>query len=324
MTASGRTGAPDATGWTLVVPVKSLTGAKTRLAPELGPGERAALARAFALDTIDAARAARAVRRVVVVTDEPVVERELRGVPGVDVVPESGPRGLAAAIAYGIAVARADAPSTAPSAASAPAPASASAIETSQMQGADRHSGRLDAEALGGARSPAAAGAAVAVLLGDLPAMRSGDLDAALEDAARHPLAFVADAEGSGTTLATALAEVPFVAHFGPDSAARHRAAGFADLIAECPGSIAPGLRRDVDTAAELDEAAALGVGTRTSEVLRSLPYGVDGPAPRTSATGARRPDLAHGAAPRHPLPPSTAPTGAANAPDGADRKAAS
>ncbi|GAA1060477.1 NTP transferase domain-containing protein [Agromyces bracchium] len=291
----------DAPGWIVVVPVKSLTGAKTRLAPELGPAERAALARAFALDTIDAARAARAVRRVVVVSDEPVVERELRGVPGVDVVPEFGPRGLAAAIAHGIAVARAAAPPTLPS--------TAPAIETSRMQGAARHPGRFDETAE--AREEAASGAdgAVAVLLGDLPAMGPDDLDAALEAAARHPLAFVADAEGTGTTLATALAGVPFTAHFGPDSAARHRAAGFADLVALEPRAIAPGLRRDVDTAGELREAIALGVHVRTAEVVGGL---------------GDRVDLADGAAPRHPLDPSTAPTGAATAPHGADRKAAS
>ncbi|MRX43570.1 2-phospho-L-lactate guanylyltransferase [Agromyces kandeliae] len=252
----------EAPGWTVVVPVKSLTAAKTRLAPELGPAERAALARAFALDTIDAARAARAVERVVVVSDEPVVEHELRGVPGVDVVPEFGPRGLAAAISHGVAVAR----------------------------GAGR-------------------AGAVAVLLGDLPGVGARDLDAALEAAARHPLAFVADADGTGTTLATALADVPMTAHFGPDSAALHRAAGFADLVAEQPTSIAPGLRRDVDTGDELREAIGLGVRARTAAVVRGL-------AERLS------PDDGRG--PRHPLDPPTAPTGAAIAPHGADRKAAS
>jgi 2-phospho-L-lactate guanylyltransferase len=239
------------TGWTVVVPVKSLSGAKSRLAPELSVSERAALARAFALDTIGSASAARHVSRVVVVSDEPLIESALRDAAGVEVVPELGPRGLAAAIAHGIAVARG---------------------------GAD---------------------AAVAVLLGDLPAMRSDDLDAALDVAARHPLAFVPDAEGTGTTLATARAGVAFAAHFGADSAARHAEAGFADLAAEHPRAIGPGLRRDVDTAAELRDAVALGAGPRTTEVVRTLP------------------DLAGGPAPRHPLDPSTAPVGA-------DRKAAS
>ncbi len=47
----------------------------------------------------------------------------------------------------------------------------------------------------------------VAVLLGDLPALRPEELDAALAAAARHPLAFVRDADGAGTTLATASPE---------------------------------------------------------------------------------------------------------------------
>lgn len=248
-------GPADGAAWTVVVPVKSLTAAKSRLAPEHTPAERAALARAFALDTVDAARTARTVRRVVVVSDEPAIERELREVPGVEVVPEVGPRGLASAIAHGVAVARAE------------------------------------------------ADVAVAVLLGDVPALRAGDLDRALEVAARHPLAFVPDAEGTGTTLATARAGEPLVAHFGSDSAARHAGAGFADLAAAHPGAIAPGLRRDVDTAEELREAVALGVGVRTSAVLRTLP------------------DLAGAPAPRHPLDPSNStPT----APVGADRKEAS
>lgn len=282
---AGEAGRADAAGWTVVVPVKSLTAAKTRLAPEHSPAERAALARAFALDTVDAARIARAVRRVVVVSDEPVIERELREVPGVEVVPEVGPRGLAAAIAYGVEVARA-----------------ADRWSSSRR----RRRGETSADARGldtSMRGVSTTGGGVAVLLGDVPALRARDLDAALEVAARHPLAFVPDAEGTGTTLATAREGEALDAHFGQDSAARHAAAGFADLAAGHPGAIAPGLRRDVDTAAELLEAVALGVGARTSAVLRTLP------------------DLAEGPAPRHPVDPSNStPT----APAGADRKAAS
>lgn len=270
-------------GWTVVVPVKSLSGAKSRLAPQLSAGERAALARAFALDTIDAARASRLVSRVVVVSDEPAIEIALREASGVEVVPELGPRGLTAAIAHGIAVARA-----------VPVPASADAPPS--RAGTD---GTAAAEGTVPAREGGGADGAVAVLLGDLPAMRAGDLDAALVAAARHPIAFVPDAEGTGTTLATARAGVAFAPHFGADSAARHTAAGFADLAREHPTAVAAGLRRDVDTAAELRDAVALGVGPHTTEVVRTLA------------------GLADGAAPRHPLDPSTAPAGA-------DRKAAS
>lgn len=301
------TGRADGAAWTVVVPVKSLSAAKTRLAPEHTPAERAALARAFALDTVDAARTARTVRRVVVVSDEPAIERELREVPGVEVVPEVGPRGLAAAIAHGVAVARAPDRWSGSGAASYRDPAPGDDpqdLEKSQMRGGTRHPRPLDAGAASGAGAGAgSAEVAVAVLLGDVPALRPDDLDRALQVAARHPLAFVPDAEGTGTTLATARGGEQLTAHFGQDSAARHAAAGFADLAAAHPGAIAPGLRRDVDTAEELREAVAFGVGERTSAVLRTLP------------------DLAEAPAPRHPLDPSNStPT----APVGADRKAAS
>lgn len=63
----------DGTAWTVVVPVKPLWRAKTRLAPAVSPGDRARLAEAFALDTVDAVGRTRGVRRVVVVTDDPAV-----------------------------------------------------------------------------------------------------------------------------------------------------------------------------------------------------------------------------------------------------------
>jgi len=63
----------DNTAWTVVVPVKPLWRAKTRLAPAVSPRDRARLAEAFALDTVDAIGRTRGVRRVVVVTDDPAV-----------------------------------------------------------------------------------------------------------------------------------------------------------------------------------------------------------------------------------------------------------
>jgi 2-phospho-L-lactate/phosphoenolpyruvate guanylyltransferase len=107
----------------------------------------------------------------------------------------------------------------------------------------------------------------VAVLLGDLPALRPEELDAALGAAARHPLAFVRDADGTGTTLATAGAGVPFEPRFGPDSAARHAAAGFVELEA----SVAPGLTRDVDTVDGLETVLHHGVGDHTAEAVARL-----------------------------------------------------
>jgi len=81
---------PDARrdAWTVVVPVKPPTLGKSRLTV---PGvDRTALARAIALDTIEAAAA---VADVVVISADTSID-----VPGVRVMPEPAPRGIAAAL----------------------------------------------------------------------------------------------------------------------------------------------------------------------------------------------------------------------------------
>ena len=79
-----------ASTWTLVVPVKTLVAAKTRLSAAAGP-HRAALAVAIACDTVEAALSCVLVARVVVVTGDPVAAEALGGV-GAHVVgdPEAG------------------------------------------------------------------------------------------------------------------------------------------------------------------------------------------------------------------------------------------
>ncbi len=112
-----------------------------------------------------------------------------------------------------------------------------------------------------------AAGApAVAALSSDLPALRPEELAAALAAAAAVPRGFVADAAGTGTTLLTA-SGVPLDPRFGRDSAAAHAASGARALDGDWPG-----LRRDVDTPADLRGAAGLGLGTATAALLPRLP----------------------------------------------------
>jgi 2-phospho-L-lactate guanylyltransferase len=82
-----------------------------------------------------------------------------------------------------------------------------------------------------------------AVLLGDLPALQPGELATALEEAARFERAFVADADGTGSTLVTARAGSAFVHRFGTGSADAHRELGLAELHVPAES----GLRRDVD-----------------------------------------------------------------------------
>lgn len=101
----------------------------------------------------------------------------------------------------------------------------------------------------------------VAALLGDLPALRMNELAAALAAAAAHPRSFVPDADGTGTTLLAARPGVHLRPAFGPGSAARHGGAAVA-LDA------GPGLRRDVDTEADLLAAAELGLGPATAAEL--------------------------------------------------------
>jgi 2-phospho-L-lactate guanylyltransferase len=106
--------------------------------------------------------------------------------------------------------------------------------------------------------------AAVAVLLGDLPALRPDDLADALSMAGAHERAFVADPDGTGTTLLTALPGVGLAPSFGPGSAAAHERAGHVRLAVVATSTV----RRDVDVPDDLAEVARLGVGPETRAVL--------------------------------------------------------
>jgi 2-phospho-L-lactate guanylyltransferase len=102
-------------------------------------------------------------------------------------------------------------------------------------------------------------------LTADLPAVRATDLDEALGDVAPGEAAYVADADGLGTTLYTA-AHDAFDPRFGPGSALAHDATGARPITAALPR-----LRRDVDDLDDLADALALGVGPRTAE--RAAPH---------------------------------------------------
>ncbi len=191
--------------WTVIIPVKVLPHAKSRLAAaSVDDAAHARLVTAMRRDTADAARHAAPVARVLVVADR-------GGEPTADLV-QSAP-GLNQAV-------------------------SEAARFATQRWPAD----------------------GIAALVGDLPALRSQELAAALGDAADHPSVFVADAAGTGTTLLTARPGVALRPAFGPDSAALH--ARHAVAI-----SGGPGLRADVDTAEDLFRAGLLGLGLSTRSV---------------------------------------------------------
>jgi 2-phospho-L-lactate/phosphoenolpyruvate guanylyltransferase len=88
-----------ATSWGVVVPVKRLALAKSRLRL-LGDAGRQALALAFAEDVALTALACPAVRRVLVVTDDPRVRRAMREL-GAETCPDRPDAGLNAALGFG-------------------------------------------------------------------------------------------------------------------------------------------------------------------------------------------------------------------------------
>jgi 2-phospho-L-lactate guanylyltransferase len=196
--------------WTVLVPMKALPAAKSRLlGATAGAADHARLVNAIRQDTLAAAAAAEGVARVLPVFDLPV-----------------------------------------------PAQPHLAPLECYVQQEAGLNAGLTEAAAWAAQRWPQDA---IAALVGDLPALRPAELGAALLAAAAQPRAHVPDAEGTGTTLLTARPGEALLAQFGAGSAARHHRSGAAALEA------GPGLRLDVDTAADLAAALQLGLGAATA-----------------------------------------------------------
>jgi 2-phospho-L-lactate guanylyltransferase len=114
-----------------------------------------------------------------------------------------------------------------------------------------------DSLGLGGALSAGVRAATdpsvgLAILPADLPLLTADALGQALAAVPDSGAAFVRDADGSGTVL-LASRQGPLVPAFGLDSARRHLASGAIDLTDRSDHR----LRRDLDTPAHLDPAAA-------------------------------------------------------------------
>jgi len=207
-------GAPDVG---LVIAVKRLADAKTRLAPVFAGGSREHVVLAMLLDTIAAARAVSALHSITIVTPDETAAAAARGL-GAEVLPDPTPS-------------------------SDPDPLN-SAILAAAAAVADRTPN-------------------IAVLQGDLPALRSVELEEALTQGRSHRRSFVADRHGSGTAALFAFGS-PLDPRFGADSAHRHRDSGAVELTGPWPG-----LRCDIDTPEDLAAAERLGVGAATAEALR-------------------------------------------------------
>jgi 2-phospho-L-lactate guanylyltransferase len=107
--------------WSVLMPVKVLADAKSRLAGLAGP-RRGELALALAGDTLSAVLACAEVARVIVITDDQVAAPALAGI-GALVVPDEPRDGLNAALRYGAAHAAARWPGSGTAALSADLPA---------------------------------------------------------------------------------------------------------------------------------------------------------------------------------------------------------
>jgi 2-phospho-L-lactate guanylyltransferase len=195
----------------VVLAVKDLVQAKTRLAEAVPTEQRAALVLAMLTDTLGVALRSPEVTAAHVVTRDPAVAAAARSC-GAAVLADPESEGLNHALEHAAAI-------------------------------------------LSGQR--------VVALQPDLPALRTGELTAALASArSRAERCFVADRQGTGTTLLTGIdgTNPPL---FGGASAARHQGSG-----AERLAGLWPGLRCDVDTVADLAAALQLGVGAATGAVI--------------------------------------------------------
>jgi 2-phospho-L-lactate guanylyltransferase len=112
-----------------------------------------------------------------------------------------------------------------------------------------------------------APGVRPAAVCADLPALRPAELDRALTATLPHELAFVADADGVGTTLLSAAGRADFRPGFGPGSRDVHLDHGAVEIELDGIDSV----RRDVDTPRDLAAALRLGIGPRTSSLTAEL-----------------------------------------------------
>jgi 2-phospho-L-lactate/phosphoenolpyruvate guanylyltransferase len=237
--------------WTVLLPVKVLARAKSRLAVLAGD-RRGELALALAADTVAAVLACPEVARVVVVTSD-LVAGPLLASLGAIVVPDE------------------------PAGKPAPRPSVREPRGPLDGAGGPGVPGDLGVQdALNAALRHGAAvatrrwpGTGLAALTADLPAVSPGELAGALRAAASSPslAAFVPDAAGVGTTLYAVPPGGEFRPLFGGASRARHAASGATELDVD----VMTGLRRDVDTPDDLREALALGAGQRTTALAAEL-----------------------------------------------------
>ena len=110
-------------------------------------------------------------------------------------------------------------------------------------------------------------GCPIVVVPADLPTLRPEELSRCLDRAAAHGRAFVADANGLGTTILTATGDTDLAPAYGPESAAAHAASGAVHLRDADLSS----LRHDVDELSSLKLALSAGYGANTVACLAGI-----------------------------------------------------
>ncbi|WP_040797483.1 2-phospho-L-lactate guanylyltransferase [Nocardia higoensis] len=218
-----------------LIAVKRLDQAKSRLADRLPAPHRARLVLAMLADTVTAATAVPQIRSITVVTPDAAVT-DLVGALGAHAHPEPP-------------VAAAGGPHTTAGGFDVPADGLNTAL--------------AHAAASLRAEHPMAD---LLVLQADLPALRPGELADMLATAPPHGRAVVIDHTGTGTAALLVRDGGDLAPAFGVDSARRHIAAGAVELAGDWPG-----LRLDVDTAADLERVIELGAGSSTRAVLHDI-----------------------------------------------------
>ncbi len=185
--------------WTVVVPVKRLDAAKSRLRGAVDDVPHELLALALAKDTVSAALAAPGIDEVLVVTEDHRAAVELRAL-GARIIPDPPGGGLNPALTLGaslvadrwVAALTADLP----------------ALRPTDLAAALRHASVTAGHA----------GFGPGAVVGPNRVRR-----------------FVADAPGTGTVLLTTAPGLPLGPRFGPGSAATHAATGAQPLIGAWP-----------------------------------------------------------------------------------------
>lgn len=226
----------------VLIAVKDLTAAKSRLAAEFSAPDRTRLVLAMLSDTVAAADAVSVVDSVTVVTPDPLVAETARRIgalvfdePVRDPALQPDQR-LNHAFAAAAHVLR---------------HCEVGVDDRGDVRGGEAVARRVD----------------IIALQADLPAMRSAELAQAYASARRGGRSLVIDHHGTGTA-ALILKDSPdeLAPLFGRDSARRHTVSGALELDGTWPG-----LRLDVDTADDVRRAHRLGVGPATAAVLHSL-----------------------------------------------------